>query len=171
MKNNIFVVGIVSLAFLLHGFFNIDILLPALAFVIFLNRKNLANITISMLIAYSFVGSFVWLKELVPALVATLFVAFGILGAFVIFKYSEKLKTTLSWGMKLIAVVAYDNLASLPIFYSAFMTGGFAKLWLQVVAGIPFTVRHLVSFLAFYGLLRVINKVVVRNAKLAPAIN
>jgi len=154
MKNVLFTLSVLILATLWSKIANFDIFLPTMAFLLMYNYKMFSKITLYSAIAFSFVGSYLWFNQIGAALAATAFIAVGFFVAKIVFNYSEgqgrSLKSVDSWLFRVLAVIVYDNIASIPMFYAAFMAGGISKLWSQILLGVPFTARHILSFVALY---------------------
>jgi hypothetical protein len=115
-----------------------------LAFVLIKNNfKNYTPAVIVSALVYAFVGSYLWFSQLSLALSSVFYILLGLLA-------SQKIFTKDNWPARIVAVIVYDNIASIPIFYGAFQQGGIQKLWLQIISGIPFTAKHLISFTVIY---------------------
>jgi hypothetical protein len=147
VANVLFSAGLILLGFFWNHFINFDIFLPTIAYMLYRQHRQFARSAVWAAGLYGAMGSLLWFRSLMPTIQSTAWIVMGILSAnYVIARHSS------SWLARLAAVVIYDNVASLPMYIMAYHTGGILGVWLQILSGIPFTLRHLVSFVAlFYG--------------------
>jgi hypothetical protein len=147
MANIIFGLILIGFGFFWNHLVNFDIFLPTIAYMLYCQYRQFARTAVWSAGLYGLLGSLMWFRALLPSVQATAWIVMGLLSANVVIARHSS-----SWLARLAAVIIYDNVASLPMYIMAYHTSGFLGVWLQVLSGIPFTLRHLASFVAlFYG--------------------